>query len=179
MKKIFLYEGRGKNQKQTNKFVMVDDEDYDMLNAHKWFLMSIYHTENKIYYARRYEKNTGQKVKAILMHRVILGLAGKEEKGDHVDGNGLNNQRANLRKSTHSQNMSNRKSASNSTSSYLGVHKYINRKGAERYQVSIKHNDKTYSKAGFISEDVAAGYYNSKASELKKEFARLNIIRWY
>jgi len=175
MKKIFLYEGRNTSLRQTDRFVMVDDEDYEMTNAHKWFLMSIYHTENKIYYARRYEGTTKDKTfKAILMHRFILGLTKKEEKGDHKDGNGLNNQRYNLRKSTHSQNMSNRKQRDNVSSIYFGVHK-----SRKNFVYAIKHDGITYTKGGFISEDVAANERNKKALELKGEFAKINVIRWY
>ena len=179
MKKIFLYKGRNKERKQTEIFVMVDDADYDALNKYEWGLMQIYHTENKIYYARRYEfVATGKPYKPILMHREILGLVNKSDKGDHKDGNGLNNQRSNLRQSTHSQNMSNRKNRNNCSSIYFGVHKYITNDGV-RYVYSIRHNGVNNRKYGFISEDIAAHERNKIALQLKGDYATLNIIRWY
>lgn len=178
MQKIYLYAGRGKKLHQTNEFVMVDDEYFEYLNQWKWFLMKIYHTENKIYYARRYENICGdnRKVIAVLMHRVILDLKSKDEKADHKDGNGLNNQRDNLRKSTHSQNMSNRKQRDSVSSIYFGVYK---NKRDNNYAFSVKHNGISTTKSGFVSEDVAAFERNKLALSLKGEFARLNIIRWY
>lgn len=178
MKKIFLYEGRNKKRHQTDLFVMVDDSDFDELNKYEWGLMKIYHTKNKIYYARRYKTING-KFTAILMHRVILNLSSKEDKADHKDGNGLNNQQSNLRKSTHAQNMSNRKQQDNSSSIYIGVQKYTSSKGEIRYRYSIQHNKINYQKQGFISEDVAANERDKIALQLKGEFAALNTIRWY
>lgn len=176
MKKIFLYAGVGKKQYQTEIFVLVSEEDFDSLNKHKWFLMSIYHTDNKIYYARRYEGKTKLGTyKAILMHREILGLNSKDEKGDHIDGNGLNNTRSNLRVSTHAQNMSNRRSKDNSSSIYLGV----NKTKSGRWAASCKSSGVVMRKCGIISEDIAALKYNEFALASKGEFARLNIIRWY
>lgn len=176
MKRIYLYEGRGKHQRVTENFVIVDEDNYEHLNQWKWFKMSIYHTDNKIYYARRYEGLTNDRTfKAILMHRVILGLTKKQDKGDHIDGNGLNNQKSNLRKCTHSQNLSNRRShTKHKTSRYHGVSKHGN-----RWVYIVSHNRSKFSKGGFISEDVAALEYNKKTLELKGDFAKLNTIRWY
>lgn len=180
MKKIFLYEGRYTSRRQTDLFVIVDDEDFEQLNKYEWGLMKIYHTENKIFYARRYEWNAQKRtLKAILMHRTILNISDKGQKGDHKDGNGLNNQRSNLRIATHSQNMSNRKNRGNSSSIYFGVHKYKTPLGKIRYNYTIKHNKEITIKHGFISEDIAALERNKKAMELKGEYATLNVITWY
>lgn len=176
MGKIFLYEGRGKHQRVTEDFVLVDEDIYDYLNQWKWFKMSIYHTCNKIYYARRYEGLTNDRTfKAVLMHRVILGLTRKQDKADHIDGNGLNNQKSNLRKCTHSQNLSNCRTR---TKPRASIYHGISRQG-NRWRYCISHNRNTIVKGGFISEDVAALEYNKRLLELKGEFAKLNIIRWY
>lgn len=172
MKEIYLYSGRGGLKAVTNEFVQVSDEDYEYLNQWKWCKMSIYHTENKIYYARRYETING-KFTAILMHRVILSLTDRKIKADHIDSNGLNNQRCNLRQVSHAQNMSNRKSSSKSNSTYLGVHK--NKRGT--FLVTCKYEGKILTKSGIHSEDIAAQIYNKFAMQLKGEYARLNTIK--
>lgn len=94
---------------------MVDNEDFEELNKHKWYA----HDGNCTFYAHRHSIING-KDKTILMHRVIS----KTPTGlltDHIDGNGLNNQKKNLRDATHSQNLQNRKKHKNNTSGYRGV----------------------------------------------------------
>src|SRR5262245_21340644 len=83
---------------------LVDDEDYDELIKYKWHAVF---TGRKWYASRR-----------IMMHNVIM----KADDGqiiDHQNGNGLDCQRHNLRKATHSQNAANR--ASINVTGYRGV----------------------------------------------------------
>ncbi len=85
------------------KFAQVDDEDYDYLNQWKW-----YTTKNhKTFYAARHIRING-KQKLIYMHRVIMNII-KGYKTDHIDHNGLNNQKYNLRICTCQENNRNRK----------------------------------------------------------------------
>lgn len=75
---------------------LVDDEDYDSLIKFKWSAKVNKHTV----YAYRSEKG-----KCIWMHRSILNIDNCNDlRGDHLDHNGLNNQRSNLRIATHSEN---------------------------------------------------------------------------
>ena len=94
-----------------NKFTLVDDEDYELVNKYNWYFGAGY--------ARSMEK--------ILMHRLIM-KAKKGQMIDHIDGNGLNNQRSNLRFCTHSQNMANKKGFKNTSSKYKGVYTHIDSK---------------------------------------------------
>lgn len=89
---------------------IVDDNDYARLAVHKWHLTSQG-------YAARFQ---GRKV--VLMHREILGLGiGDPRKGDHRDGVGTNNARANLRIGTHADNQHNRRLDSRSRTGMKGV----------------------------------------------------------
>ncbi|MCE5329994.1 HNH endonuclease [bacterium] len=81
---------------------LVDDEDYDYLNQWKWSLLP----NRKNVYAVRGKKVNG-KHKTILMHNEILKHNSKNKEIDHIDRNGLNNQRNNLRIVTHSENLHN------------------------------------------------------------------------
>lgn len=87
-------------------------------------------------YAERYESARGG---IVLLHRELLGDApfdGAEV--DHVDWNGLNNRRTNLRWVTHAQNMQNRRGPQkNNTSGYRGV---IWDRRSERWYGQVKRN---------------------------------------
>jgi hypothetical protein len=86
-------------QKDQEFDVQVDDEDFEMLNQFKWF--ALISKRNNFGRVCRMENR-----KKIYMHRQIMGFPIK--KCDHIDGNGFNNQRSNLREVTDSQSMLNR-----------------------------------------------------------------------
>ncbi len=105
------------------------------------------------------------------MHMAILG--GKRNKEiDHRDGNGLNNQRSNLRFCTHAENMRNRNIQKNNTSGYKGVSW---NKNARKWQAVIKYNGTHIYLGLFFCLVSAARTYDGKARELYGEFARLNF----
>ena len=80
------------------QFAQVDDDDYEELNQYKWNEAKGYST----YYAIR----CGDNGVDISMQQQILN-PNKGQKIDHKDGNGLNNQRFNIRICTHQQNQMN------------------------------------------------------------------------
>lgn len=79
---------------------MVDDDAPSWIFSFKWHAMKARYTW---YAVRDLPRVMGKKRKQYL-HRAILNL-GKDEKVDHIDGNGLNNQRLNLRRATQSFNL--------------------------------------------------------------------------
>jgi hypothetical protein len=176
MKKIFLYK-RLENRVivKTNVYVMVDDEDYESVSKNRWYIMRLYHCDTEILYARRYAgaPRNGD-FRAVLMHREILGAVGREQKVDHKDGNGLNNQKSNIRICTHSENMSNRKAAHNKEVKYLGV--WVCRKTG-KYMASMKLNGKVYSSRQCETPELAALAYNELILKHKPEFGKLNEIK--
>lgn len=107
MKKIFLTQGQ---------YALVDDEDYEWLNQWKWYA----HKNRNTFYATR-RKGPRNRQQMIRMHRILLGLKEKDGKiTDHIDGNGLNNQKHNLRIVTVRENAQNMKNVKTS-SQYPGV----------------------------------------------------------
>lgn len=81
--------------------VLVDEEDYDTLNAYFWALG----TDG---YARRHEANGKGRRRRIAMHRQILGLTtGDPRESDHINGDRLDNRRKNLRIVTRAENNQN------------------------------------------------------------------------
>lgn len=83
------------------KVALVDDEDFERLSQWKWYARK----DGSTLYAVR--NAPGPERGTILMHREVLGDVPGEMDIDHVDGDGLNNQKANLRIITHRQNCQN------------------------------------------------------------------------
>ena len=158
MKEIKLTQG---------KVALVDDGDYDFLMQWKWQA----HFKD-LWYAVRTQR-MGKKRICVRMHRVILGLIDPNVKGDHKDGDGLNNQRGNLRIATTEQNAQNRRACSKSNSKYIGVHLRIK---TGKYIAQIAHNKNKKHIGCFETAEKAALAYNKAAFELFGEFARLNVI---
>lgn len=154
MKKIKLTQG---------KFALVDDSDYEWLNQWKWYAFK----NGTSFYAGRSITKDGAR-KMILMHRIITN-AKKDKMVDHKDHNGLNNQRVNVRECTRSQNMQNQ--SSGGVSKYLGVG-WI--KGRNKWEASIKSNDKRKNLGHFKTEIEAAIIYNIAARKYHGEFANPN-----
>jgi len=149
------------------KYAYVDDDDAHEIRRHKWQAF----TDGHNWYACRGGTGAGGKKRTLYMHRVILE-ARKGERVDHADGNGLNNQRANLRLCTHAQNMRNRKKHRNNTSGYTGVCKKGN-----SWTARIKHNGKIMHIGSYPTAEAAAAARDQKAIELHGEYASLNSAR--
>lgn len=174
MKKVFLYKRENKEIVMTDIFVMVDDDDYERVSANRWYLMKLYHCDTEILYARRYEGSPRNgNHRAILMHREILGTTERTHKVDHQDGNGLNNQKYNIRVCTHSQNMSNRKVSYKKKIKYLGV--LFDRK-KNKYKASMKLNGIVYRSALLETPELAAIAYNELVQKYKPDFGKLNVM---
>lgn len=142
---------------------LVDDADFERVNAVKWYASE----KEQTVYARR---SARARQKAVLMHRYILNL-NDDIHVDHRDGNGLNNQRLNLRTATRAQNMSNRGAQRDNKSGFKGVLK--TRSG--RWQAAIRCR-RAYYYIGLFDDPVqAAKAYDGKALELHGEFAYLNF----
>lgn len=153
------------------EFSLVDDEDFECLNKFKW---SISRWSGLEYAVRRLHLGTFNGVergKMIRMHRIIMS-ASDSDKIDHINGNGLDNRRCNLRVCTQSQNIKNQRKT-RGTSKYKGVHWH---KPNKKWVVQIKLNGIGRYVGCFISEIQAAKAYNKAAKKLHGEFARLNVL---
>ena len=144
-------------------FAKVDDSDFETLNAFRWHMVK---SDDRRYAQRSFRKD-GKKFN-VRMHREILGLVSSKEYGDHKDGDGLNNQRGNLRKARSSQNQMNCKVKEGR---YKGVYAH-----GRKWRVLIKKDQRAMHIGTYESMEAAALAYNEAATRLFGEFARLNTI---
>jgi len=141
----------------------VDDADYDLVSAYKWWSVRHRHGGLATVYAWARRKN-GTKVS---MHGLLVPHA------DHHNNDGLDNQRDNLRPATQSQNrMNTRKTVSPTSSKFKGVCWH---KKAKKWMASIKINHTPRYLGLFIEEYEAAEAYDEAAKQLFGEFAQPNF----
>lgn len=157
MKTILLTQGR---------VAIVDDEDYDLLMQYSW------QVEKRRLYAVGNTKGSIKERKRLRMHRLIMD-APADMQVDHINGDGLDNRKCNLRICSNSQNMMNGRKRKNGTSKYKGV-SYFKRDGRWRAVIS---NFGKYTHIGYFdTEEEAAMAYNEIARNIFGEFAWLNVI---
>lgn len=145
-------------------FALVDDEDFERINSFNWYLGR---SGNTLYAARTFSVQGKKFVQ--YMHGAIMN----RKSIDHIDHNGLNNQKSNLRFCTVSENNMNQRKQENRSSIYKGV-SFNKRTG--KWKAEIQINGKRIHLGRFILEVEAARAYNAKAISLFLEFANLNII---
>ena len=149
------------------KYALVDQDDFERLNKHKWHVCKSANT----FYARR-TIYVGKKYISIMMHREVINPPDNLFV-DHINHNGLDNRKANLRPVTCAQNNYNkiyfRKSQS---SKYKGVSW---KKQKKKWAVIISYNCKNKFIGYFKDEIQAAKAYDKAAKKYHGEFASLNF----
>lgn len=165
MKKIDI-----STKKYPNTFALVDDEDYKKLIKKKWCVKK----GRTVSYAVNSTRVKGLgEVFTVGMHRIVMDLPiGEPQEIDHIDGNGLNNQKANLRVCTRSENMRNTGVHVDNTSGYKGVTWHGQNK---KWQVFIRDDGKPRYLGTFTCLIKAAKAYDAGARKYHGEFARCNF----
>jgi hypothetical protein len=137
------------------KIAIVDDADYGWLSQWKW---CAFRSEKELFYATRSESvGVGlNKQRHIRMHHAIIGKPSKGFVSDHINGNGLDNRRENLRHVTHRENCQNKHCSKSSR--YPGVcwHKH-----EQKWMARIGVGGKSIFLGYFISEEDAAQKYKN------------------
>jgi hypothetical protein len=148
MREIALFNGRG--------IALVDEEDFDRVMRYSWHF-------HRPRYAAAHIRGCG----TVGLHRFIVRpMPGKVV--DHINHDGLDNRRENLRECSHSENTAHRLlSMSVSASGYFGVHEH--RVGRWDVVVARRYVGR------FSDVHEAARAYDSAALKKWGEFATLNF----
>ena len=146
MKKIALHGCKGKG-----KFTLVDAEDFELANRYHWTL-------NHNGYAM-----TDISCKSVLLHHFITGFKWYLTNGqeiDHISGDKLDNQKANLRPATRTQNCQNAKKRKGTSSKYKGV-SWDKERG--KWIAYINYGGKMHFLGRYHDEEDAAEVYDLAA----------------
>lgn len=146
---------------------LVDDEDFGLVRDGRWHVLA----SRTTLYARKHLK--GGCDTRIMMHTLLTGWP----LVDHVNGNGLDNRRVNIRPATSSQNSMNRRVRSDSRSGLKGVYRRKQRDGswADRWAAHIQVEGRRVNLGNYPSPVDAALAYDAAAARHFGEFARLNF----
>ena len=146
------------------KTTLVDTADLDIIARYRWYCSNGYALASIC--------DADGNSRRIYLHRLVLGLTDPRLHADHINGDGLDNRRANLRRATRYQNMANQTLSRRNTSGYKGV-SYYPRTLAYRATITAKGERRHL---GFFSTpEEAARAYDAAAREMHGEFARINF----
>ena len=137
--------------------LLVSDEDYDSVMVYRWHTVPAGNTR----YALRRETLPNGKRRVVRVHNFIMGV---DSGVDHINRNGLDNTRKNLRLADKSLNSHN--TTSWSKSGYKGVTKATN---GNQWQARIMKNGKNYYLGKYDTPEEAALVYRVAATRLYGE----------
>jgi hypothetical protein len=144
------------------KSALVDDEDYDRLNAYEWFLSG---TGYAVGFVPRDDK-----FRLEYLHRFITQAA-EGQLVDHINGDSLDNRQTNLRFATPRQNVQNKRLSSLSLTGLKGVGYHRDRR---KYHARIQLQGICFHLGFFDDAKTAALAYDEAARLLFGEFAACN-----
>lgn len=144
--------------------ILIDKEDYDKFNSLKWYIHGNKRANTTKYALANIKK--GNKNSTIRLHRFILSVDTSKIQVDHINGNGLDNRKCNLRICNAQQNTYNQKPLNR----YKGVIKY-----KDGYRASVRVEKKDYY-LGFYNDEIEAALVVDAAIKFHhKDFAYLNF----
>ena len=147
--------------------VLLDEEDLHLMESTSWFIRrsgGTSYVQHNTYAGHEYSGYES-------LHRLIAGC-GQGDVVDHINGNGLDNRRCNLRICSHAENLRNRKIHANNNSGFKGV--YFDRSLSVRpWRAQIRVAGKKFNLGRYSTAEEASQAYKKAAVRLHGEFARL------
>lgn len=145
------------------KIAIVDDADYDLLSTYHWQAKPGRNT----WYAYGRVYGPGNPLgTVIIMHRMVINAVGPKQIVDHINRNGLDNRRNNLRLATCSQNVNNSPAHWDAFSQIKGVSFDGTSKRRKRWTACIMRQSKRKR----------LGYYDTK-QEAGAAYDRA-VVKW-
>lgn len=155
------------SRKYPGRFAIVDAGDIPLVGQYRWSV----NRNHRVEYAFRNVWVDG-KQRRISMHRLILGLTDPRLQTDHINHNGLDNRRENLRIVTIQQNAFNRRSNQRVTSRFKGV---CWDKKARKWRAKFQYNGIGHYVGLYTDEVDAARAYDAAVIAHQLQFANLNL----
>lgn len=140
---------------------VIDADDYDIVAGINWYAQK----SGRTFYAKTNLPRVNGRQGFLQMHTLITGF----DITDHIDGDGLNNRKFNLRPATKKENMRNRRTLSNNTSGFKGV---TFRKDRGVWQARIMVDRKSVNLGFYACPKEAHNAYCRASSEMHGEFGR-------
>lgn len=142
---------------------VVDASDAHLIERFSWHAAP----GTRTVYARSFVWRNGRK-KGIRLHRVIMN-APDDMEVDHINGDGLDNRRCNLRLAKHAENMRNRRMPASNTSGFKGVSWHTR---SRKWKAQICIGGRPTSLGLFTTPEAAHAAYVEAAVAFYGEFAR-------
>jgi hypothetical protein len=144
---------------------VIDADDAPLVMGFNWSAR----VDGENVYAHRTETVSSSSLqrRRVYLHRVIMG----EPSGmqvDHIDCDGLNNRKENLRQATHQQNTHNARIAKHNTSGFKGVWRARN-----KWRAQIRDGGKKISLGCFDTPEEAHAAYRKASGDLHGSFGRV------
>ncbi len=153
------------------KEVLLNDSDLPLISPYKWYAAH----NNNTWYAQSWNKKNGKDKGIVLMHRIIMGnpQPTKNWEIDHINRNGLDNRRDNLRIVSRSENIRNQSGRSKSGLGFKGVYRQV---GGKRFMAALFPKGEKYIHLGlYDTPEKAAKAYDIGIRRLYGKSAVLNF----